>query len=132
MNPRLPSGVIDSALAEDKSKASAEFLNIWREDVADFLPLDIIEAATDWGITERAPQEGIFYLAFVDAAGGTGKDSFTLSICHLDGDRIVIDLIRERVPRFVSADVIHEYAGLLRSYRIRAVMSAHSGSSMAL
>ena len=127
MNPQLPSGVVDSALADDRSKASAEFLNIWREDIADFLPLDIIEAATDWGVTERAPQQGVFYFAFADAAGGTGKDSFTLAICHLDGDRIIVDLIRERVPRFVSSDVIREYAELLRSYRIRAVMSDDYG-----
>jgi hypothetical protein len=127
MNSRLPSGVIDSALAEDKSKASAEFLNIWREDVADFLPVDIIEAATDWGVTERAPQPGIYYFAFADAAGGTGKDSFTLAICHLEGDRIIVDLIRERVPRFVSADVIRDYTEILRSYRISAVMSDDYG-----
>ena len=49
MNSRLPQSVIDAALALDKSKASAEFMNIWREDIADFMPLDVIEATTDWG-----------------------------------------------------------------------------------
>jgi hypothetical protein len=127
MNSRLPSVAIDSALSEDKSKASAEFLNIWREDLSDFLPLDVIEAATDWGVTERAPQEGIYYFAFADAAGGTGKDGFTLAITHIVDDKIIIDLIRERVPRFVSADVIREYADILRSYRVHAVMSDDYG-----
>jgi hypothetical protein len=73
MNPRLPASVIDSALAGDKSKASAEFLNIWREDIADFLPIDVIESCTDWGVHERPPVAGAYYCAFTDAAGGTGQ-----------------------------------------------------------
>jgi hypothetical protein len=36
VNPKLPSGVVANAIAENKSKASAEFENIWREDIADF------------------------------------------------------------------------------------------------
>jgi hypothetical protein len=130
MNPRLPASVIDGALAGDKSKASAEFLNIWREDIADFLPIDVIEACTDWGVHERPSVAGIYYFAFTDAAGGTGKDSFTLAIAHVDGDKIVIDLIRERQPRFVAADVIKEYADLLRSYGIGTVMSDNWGGGL--
>ena len=116
MNPQLPQSVIDRALAEDAPKARAEFLNAWREDLSDFLPLDVIEACTAWGTTERAPQKGIKYFCFADSAGGTGKDSFTLAIGHLEKDVVVIDVIRERAPRFVASDVIKEYAGLLGSY----------------
>jgi hypothetical protein len=123
MNPQLPQAVIDRALAEDAPKARAEFLNQWREDLSDFLPLDVIEAVTAWGTTERAPQKGIKYFAFADAAGGTGKDSFTLAIGHLESDTVVIDLIRERAPRFVASDVIKEYATLMRSYGISSVTS---------
>jgi hypothetical protein len=133
MNPKLPQHVIDRALAEDKAKASAEYLNVWREDIADFLPLDVIEAATDWGVHERLPQPDIHYLAFCDSAGGTGKDSFTLSITHLESDAVrsaVVDLIRERKPRFVAADVIAEYAGILRSYGVTAMMSDKFGGGM--
>jgi hypothetical protein len=53
MNPKLPQSVIDQALANDAPKARAEFENVWREDVSDFVPLDVIEACTDWGVTER-------------------------------------------------------------------------------
>lgn len=133
MNPKLPQHVIDKALAEDKAKASAEYLNIWREDIADFLPMDVIEAATDWGVHERPPQPDIRYLAFSDGAGGTGKDSFTLSIVHAEADAAqssVVDLIRERKPRFVAADVIAEYANILRSYGITSIMSDNFGGGM--
>ena len=50
MNPKLPQHVIDRALAEDAPRARAEFLNVWREDLADFMPLDVVEACTDFGV----------------------------------------------------------------------------------
>jgi hypothetical protein len=133
MNPKLPQSVIDKALTDDKGKASAEYLNVWREDVADFLPLDVIEAATDWGVTERPPQPGVHYIAFADPAGGTGKDSFALAVAHVENDAarsVVIDLIRERKPRFVAADVIAEFAAILRTYRIASIRSDRFGGGL--
>jgi len=114
MNPLLPASAVDKALEEDAHKARAEFLNVWREDLSDFIPIDVIDAATDWGITERPPLDGIGYVAWADAAGGTGKDSFSLAIAHRDAkDRtVVLDLVRERKPRFVASAVVAEYAQL--------------------
>src|SRR5262249_28320185 len=60
--------------------------------------------------------------AYVDAASGTGKDSYALVIAHIEPDgTVVIDAIRERKPRFVPAQVIAEYAELLRAYRVTEV-----------
>jgi len=126
MNPKLPQSVIDKAVANDPAKARAEYENIWREDVDDFLLVDDVEACTDFGVFERLPQQGIRYVAFADAASGTGQDSFALAIGHAQNDAarsVVIDVIRERKPRFVAADVIREYADLLRTYRINEVIS---------
>jgi hypothetical protein len=126
MNPRLPATVVENALAADAPKARAEFENVWREDVDDFLPLDVVEAATDWGVVERPPERGIRYVAYADAASGTGRDSFALAIGHAlyDAARtITIDLLRERKPRFVAADVIAEYARILRTYGIGEIVS---------
>jgi hypothetical protein len=125
MNPRLPQLVIDQAIANDAPKARAEYLNVWREDVSDFVPLDVIEACTDWGVTERPRQRGVSYVAYHDAAGGTGRDSFTLAIGHAErggSGRVFVDLVRERKPRFVAEDVIAEYASLLHSYGVCSVM----------
>jgi hypothetical protein len=120
MNPQLPTHIIDRALAEDAPKARAEFLNIWREDLSDFVPLDVIESCTDFGVHERPPQPGITYRAYADCAGGTGTDSFTLAIAHR-GAPIQLDLVRERKPRFVPAQVIAEFAQLLNLYNITEV-----------
>jgi hypothetical protein len=120
MNPQLPAHVIDRALAEDSAKARAEFQNVWREDLSDFIALDIIEGCTDFGVHERAPQSDIKYFAYCDAAGGTGTDSFTLAIAHR-GTPHMLDVVRERKPRFVPAEVIAEYARLLKAYKITEI-----------
>jgi hypothetical protein len=122
MNPALRQSVIDDALAEDGSRARAEYLNHWREDVADFLPHDVIEACTDYGVYERPPVTGVRYFAYCDAAGGTGRDSFTLCIAHRAPDgSLIIDATRERKPRFVPSQVVSEFAPLLATYRITQV-----------
>jgi hypothetical protein len=124
MNPALPASVITKALRQDPAKARAEFENVWREDLSDFIPLDVIDAATDWDVSERPPLSGsgTKYIAWADAAGGTGKDSFALAIAHADKDRtVVLDLVRERKPRFIASAVVAEFAAILREYRISEV-----------
>ena len=129
MNPRLPASVEDDAMAEDAPRARAEFLNVWREDVSDFAPIDVIEAVTDFGVHERPPKRGVRYVAYADAAGGTGADSYTLAIAHQDPDgTYVLDVLRERKPRFVPAAVIQEFAGLLRAYYVGEVVGDNYAS----
>src|SRR5262245_47240217 len=122
MNPKLPTHVVDRALAEDAHRARAEYLNIWREDLAEFLPADVVDACTEWDVHERAPQPNVKYYAYADAASGTGKDSYALCISHVESDgSVVIDAIRERKPRFVPAQVIAEYAEPLQTYHVTEV-----------
>jgi hypothetical protein len=133
MNPRLPQSVVDAAVAEDPYRGGAEFGNRWREDLSEFVPLDAIESVTDYGIVERPPQPGGSYIAFMDASTGTGSDSFTLCIAHrlLFGEDIVtIDVLRERKPRFVPAEVIREYATLLKSYGVYEVRGDSFGGGL--
>jgi hypothetical protein len=124
MNPKLPQSIVDKAIANDSAKARAEYENIWREDVSDFVPLDIVEACTDWGVVERPPERGVRYTAYHDAAGGTGRDSFTLAICHAEprmAGRVFVDLVRERKPRFVAEDVIREFSEVLSAYGVGVI-----------
>jgi hypothetical protein len=120
MNPRLPSDVIKTALADDPERAKAEFLSEWRSDLSDFIPSDVIEACIDEGVRERAPLPSVQYRAYADAAGGTGQDSFAIAVAHRQwgAGEVVLDAVRERRPRFVPAAVVAEYAALLKSYRI--------------
>ena len=124
MNPKLPTHVVDKALAEDAPRARAEFLNIWREDLSDFIPLDVVEGCTDFGVYMRLYDPQLQLHRVLRRRGGTGSDSFTLAIGHRlhdQADTVVIDALRERKPRFVPRDVIAEYAQLLKQYNISEV-----------
>jgi hypothetical protein len=123
MNPLLPASVVAKAMEEDPARARSDYLSEWRDDLTDFLPADVVQAATDFGIIERPPQAGVIYKAFADPAGGTGGDAFSLSVGHAEPDgSVVVDAVRSRAPRFVPADVVREYAELLRSYRVSSVV----------
>jgi hypothetical protein len=119
MNPRLSQAVIDRALAED-AKAKAEFLNQWREDLSDFIPFDVLDAATERGRYERAPVDRIKYFALADCAGGTGTDSFAFAIAHRES-YYVLDVVREFKPRFIPAAAINELAALCKAYHVTEV-----------
>jgi hypothetical protein len=123
MNPTLDRDTVARAIAQDPAKGKAEWNAEFRDDISDLIPADVIEAATDWGVPERPPRPGNDYLAFCDASGGTGQDSFALAIAHVDdlSESIVLDLIRERKPRFVAAEVIREFSDILRSYNVASV-----------
>jgi hypothetical protein len=122
MNEMIPSKVIEKALRDDPQRAKSDYLSEWRDDISDFIPMDVLESATDFGVRERAPLPGVTYYAFIDAAGGTGKDSFSICIAHREQNGVVvIDFLRERLPRFVPAAVVAEFAAILKLYRITSV-----------
>jgi hypothetical protein len=76
-------------------------------------------------VTERRelpPQDGVTYIAFVDAAQGQrAGDSMTLAISHLEGTRAVLDAIREVQPPFDPAVVVQAFADLCAAYHVRAI-----------
>jgi hypothetical protein len=132
MNPALPEKVVLKAKQKDLQRANAEFESIWREDISDFVPRDIVDAAIDRGVRERPPMPGIEYFGFADPAGGTGKDSFALAIGHREsGNMVVIDCLRERQPRFVPKAVVKEYSDLLKLYRVSKIKSDRYASAWA-
>lgn len=126
MNEQLSDSVVSKQIAKDPARYRAEFFNEWRTDVSNFLAMEIVDGATDWGVSERAPERGISYQAYADPASGTGQDSFGLAIGHRLNDKsrsLIVDVLRERKPRFVAADVIREYAQLLRLYGVHEIVS---------
>ena len=66
------------------------------------------------------PLSTLSYHGFVDPSGGSA-DSFTVAVSHADGERVVIDAVREITPPFSPDAVIEEYATLLKSYRVTSV-----------
>ena len=70
---------------------------------------------------ELPPSDEIDYWAFTDTAGGSGKDSYALSIGHIEDGRVIVDLVRSRPPPFDPDEQTKEYCELLHRYRINRV-----------
>lgn len=127
MNPTIRQSVITRSREADPAAAAAEWDAEFRSDVEAFLDDAWITAAVDVGCHERAPVSSRSYWAFVDPSGGK-KDSFTLGVAHREGERGVLDLIREWRPPFDPGSVVAEIAGLVKPYRVAAVTGdAYSG-----
>ena len=118
MNPLLPQHVVDDAMRDDPEAARAEYGAEFRSDVASFVDADLITDCIRPKPLELPPAKGLRYSAFVDPAGG-GQDEFTLAIGHKEGDAVVLDLVRGL--RGSPAQIVQEYAAILRKYRIGTV-----------
>jgi hypothetical protein len=125
MNPRLRQSVIDKAFEDDAAAASAEYGGQFREPLSGFLTREMVIRCVERGVQERAPLPGIEYQCFVDAASGSGTDSFAACIGHRvrDGDRnvVMVDYVMKQAPPFNPLACIAALAGHLERWRIRQV-----------
>ncbi|NWO04617.1 MAG: hypothetical protein HLX50_02595 [Alteromonadaceae bacterium] len=115
MNPTLPRRIVDQALERDPAAAASEYLAQFRDDISDFIARDTVEAVTRPNPLVMPFDRKHKYFAFADPAGG-GADEFCLAIGHLEDERIIVDCLLGR--RGVPADIVAEYAGVLRQYCI--------------
>ena len=100
MNATVAREVIDQAYADDPVAAAAEFGAEFRQDLEGYVSREALEQVTASGRLELPPLPNISYRAFVDSSGGS-QDSMTLAVAHRDGDRAVLDALREvRPPLF--------------------------------
>jgi hypothetical protein len=117
---RLFRSLWSRAIERDAAAAGAEFMGQFRSDIAAFVSREAVEACVVPGRRELPPVPGVHAVAFVDPSGGSA-DAMTLAIAHRDGDRVVLDAIRERRPPFSPDDVVLEFTNLLKSYRVTEV-----------
>jgi hypothetical protein len=121
LNPTLDPKQIAAEIERDPAVGHAEWLAQWRDDLAGYVPLELIECAVDRGVAVRPPRPGVRYLGFIDAASGTGKDSFAVGIAHAEGDKVFLDVAHEIRPPFNPSRATEHAAALLKSYRIHTV-----------
>ncbi|MDR7219866.1 hypothetical protein [Aminobacter aminovorans] len=122
-NSTLPQKVIDRAMKRDAFRAAAEFQGEFLDGITTLLDPKVVEDATDKGVYERAPIPGVQYVAYADPAGGSGQDSFTMAIAHMEDGVAIIDAVYERRPKFSPEAVIAEFCGLLARYNIHGVVT---------
>jgi hypothetical protein len=121
MHPDFDASIVEQAYEDDPEAASAEYGAQFRNDLSDFVSRDVVNAVTIMGRFEIAPIGGLNYVGFVDPSGGSGSDSMTLAIAHREGDRCILDAVREVRPPFSPDQTTDDFATLLKSYRLREV-----------
>lgn len=100
-----------------------EHLAHFRVDLsAMYDPLIIDKAINSDRPMERKFQKKYEYKCFVDVAGGGGKDSFALAIGHLEKERVIVDVVRSRPPKFNPEEVTAQYCKLLKEYKVSKVI----------
>ncbi|MGY4176776.1 hypothetical protein ACVIHH_002067 [Bradyrhizobium sp. USDA 4518] len=120
MNPSIDPAFLAEQYERDPVSASAEYGAQFRTDVEAFIAREAVEAVTS-DERERPYLARFRYSAFVDAAGGSGKDSFTLAIAHLEDGVAVLDLVREFKPPFSPRDVVERCSADIKAYAISKV-----------
>jgi len=117
MNPTVPESFIADAIERDPANAAAEYGGDFRSDIESFISREAVDAVVVPGRHELPRTEGVGYVAFIDPSGGSA-DAMTLGIAHTEGDRIILDCVRERRPPFSPDDVAQEFAATIKSYGI--------------
>jgi len=121
MNPAVPQSVLDEAEARDPANFVSEYLAQFRTDIESFINREAVEAAVIGGRFELPHIKGVHYTAFCDPSGGSA-DSMTLAIAHAEGERVILDCVRERKPPFSPDAVAKEFAGVVKSYGLATVV----------
>ncbi len=93
MNPSLKAERLERERRLDPERYLREYEAEFLDDLEAFLPGAWVDGVVIPGRHELPPQPGVVYVAAVDPSGG-GPDAFTLAIVHLEGGRIVQDVMR--------------------------------------
>jgi len=120
MNSGVDREWIEEQFDDDPVAAEAEFNANFRTDVELFVSRAAIALCITDGVVERGPMSNTVYYGFADPSGG-GPDAYTLAIAHRYGDKVVLDVIRERRLADVEG-VTAEYAALLKAYGVGVVI----------
>jgi hypothetical protein len=130
MNPTLDVAVLAEADADDPEAAASEYGGEFRADLESYVSMDVLDSCTSAGVASRSPGPATRdAVAFLDAAGGAGKDSMALAIAHPEwrggapAPVAVLDCVVEAKPPFDPTVVTAEFAALCTSYGIIRVVS---------
>jgi len=128
LNPTLDEARIEAEIAEDPEAGRSEWLGLFRADLAQFLPDELIDKAVQAGRMELPYQHGRSYAAFCDSSGGV-HDSMTLAIAHTEaakvaqteGTKVVLDRLLVERPPFEPERVVQKFCEQARAFGLSKV-----------
>jgi hypothetical protein len=123
-HPDFSKSKLAAAKLRDPAAFESEHMARFRSDLSAMYDPAVIDQAVNFDrpmeLPFRAAAES--YFAFVDVAGGGGKDSYAIALGHLEGEKVVVDVIRSRAPKFNPEEVTQQYCELLKAYGISRVV----------
>jgi hypothetical protein len=123
MNPSLPADELAVERERDESYFLREYGAEFLDAASALLPTEQVENCVARGQTERPPKSELSYVASLDA--GFKSDSFAFSIASAEGERVVLDLVREWKPRkghpVQFGEVLQEIAATMRNYNCSTI-----------
>jgi hypothetical protein len=124
MNPQVSQLTIAAAYVKDRAAASAEYGAQWRDDIAGFVPIEIVESRVVKNRHELPRVDGVTYYGFCDPSGGVG-DGFTMAVAHFENETAVLDCVREVPPPCSPEQVVREFAQVFKSYGVSEITGDH-------
>jgi hypothetical protein len=121
MNPKLDTRDRDRMMAEDPSRARAEWYGEFRDDIVAFIDPEAVGRCVMNGRVELPYVKGTTYVAAIDPSGGS-SDAMTLAIAHASGDVGVLDLLKEWPAPFSPQEVVLDFVKICRQYGIANVI----------
>jgi hypothetical protein len=122
MNPKIDPAIIAEAYDSDPEAARAEYGAEFRDDLADYITREAVDAVVCWGRSELPPEPGVTYAAFCDPSGGV-NDAMTLAVAHLrDGAICVLDAVLEVRPPFDPEVAVAACTAVLRRFGVTRVI----------
>ena len=122
LNPVLDTRDRDRQMIDDPSRARAEWLAEFRDDLVQFVDPAVVDRCVVRGRTELPFTIGTNYVAAVDPSGGS-SDSMTLAVAHADRNGIgVLDLVAEWRAPFSPQNVVAEIVRILQRYGLTSVV----------
>lgn len=115
MNPTIKQERVERELAKDPSRARAEWLGLFREDVESFVSRSLVESLVSKDRQSLMPQPGIRYSAFCDISGGRGDDA-ALCIAHKEGRNCIVDFLQRWKAPFNPHEVVRDMAAELARF----------------
>jgi hypothetical protein len=135
MNPTITEEFVDAELARDPVANAAEYLSVFRSDVASFLDAALIDEAT-----RRTPRDlprrltapngtAIRYVAGLDVSGGRG-DATACAVAHADAERVIVDACRRWPAPHDPKAVAAQAAAFLAEYGLTHAVADNYGAEL--
>jgi hypothetical protein len=122
MNPKIDPAIIAEAYDSDPEAVRAEYGAEFRDDLADYITREAVDAVVCWGRSELPPEPDVTYAAFCDPSGGV-NDAMTLAVAHLrDGAICVLDAVLEVRPPFDPEVAVSACTAVLRRFGVSRVI----------